>query len=816
MATMTVKIDRDILEMARESRELRALSPRGERLYSRLQERMLQRQLLWGEGLSVLEDPEVAGLPLVLRKARAFERTLLEMPIAIEEDDLIVGNVLHQGRIVRPMMPRYATDKELQQAQAEGKTITYALAHKTPYYADLMGKGLKGILAEIEEQIAVLGESSPGEEHAQALVLLQAMRIEAQATIRLAHRFADLAQAQAQKAPSPDRRAELLRIESVCRHVPEHPPRTFQEAIQAFWFIHLALFCTHVQLACGRLDQFLYPPLQAELDAGTITLAEAQELVDCLWIRFNDRAQIKRENFVQGDKQQGNDGGDTLASTSSRSPLRSGILTDDRPRPWAAGHRKRIMLASDLADAVNHWGQNILLSGIRPDGEDGTNPLTYLCLNAHEKFSFTSPVVTVRLHKGSPAELVHRVAEVLKNDGSGMPYIDNDDVIIPAYVKLGVPIEDARDYANSNCWETLIQGKSDQEMIRGVNFLLLLELALHRGYSQMHGQMGPDTGDPRQFTTFADLMAAWKTQLDHLVKEGIAFIGTHIAQGTLDHSGHGKYNDYPLLSSLTRDCIAKGKDVTRGGARYTIWHVMGEVLANTIDALAAIKRLVFEQHTLTMDELLTALDNDWQGYEQLRLTCANLGAKFANDDPYADEIGRELMDHFVETVRIYAEPWRPLVLFPCSVGTFSWIASIGKEVAASADGRHAGEPVAANLSPAPGADTSGPIAALNSSFKMRVEELAAGAPMDLRLSKGALRGEAGTQRLAALLKGFIASGGNMLVLTVSDVEELKRAMVEPDRYRGLRIRMGGWSAYFVMLSREQQLLHIRRVEHGLA
>jgi formate C-acetyltransferase len=633
------------------------------------------------------------------------------------------------------------------------------------------------------------------------------MRVECKATIALAHRYADLAEDLAASAGTSERRAELLGIANVCRHVPEHPPSTFHEAVQAFWLVHYALFSTQTLISCGRPDQFLYPAFKKDLVAGSITPEQAQELIDCLWLRFNDRAQMQRENFFPGNGKNGNGNDSTFSS---------GVVAMAELREWPAGHRKRFMVPTDLADAINHWGQNLLLSGIRPDGTDGTNELTYLCLNAQEKFALTSPVVTARLHKDSPSELVHRTAEVLKS-GGGMPYINNDDAIAQDYANLGVPLEDARDYANSNCWETMIQGRSDQELIRGVNFLLLLELALNRGYSHVHGErMGPDTGDPREFTSFHGLMEAWKTQMDHLVKQGIDYIGEGVVEGTLDHSSHGKYCYNPFLSSLTLDCIEKEMDVTRCGARYTIWHVMGEAPANATDSMAAIKKMVFEDRAVTMDQLLSALEADWQGHENLRRMLVSRAPKFANDDVYADDIGREMMDYFVERSRLHAKRWHPTVIFPCSVGTFSWITSIGREVAATPDGRRSGDPVAANLSPVPGSDTSGPTAAINSCVKMRSGDLAAGAPTDLRLAKSSLGGEAGTQRMAGLIKGFIDLGGNMLTLTVTDVEELKRAMEEPEKYRHLRVRMGGWSAYFVMLSREQQLLHIRRVEHGLA
>ncbi|MBN2188656.1 MAG: hypothetical protein JW699_04320, partial [Chitinispirillaceae bacterium] len=482
---------------------------------------------------------------------------------------------------------------------------------------------------------------------------------------------------------------------------------------------------------------------------------------------------------------------------------------------WQAGHRTRFSFLEDAADAVNHFGLNLLLSGIRPDGEDGTNELTYLCLNSLEKFSLTSPVVTVRLHKDSPAELVRRSAEVIKN-GGGMPFIDNDEAIIPAYTDLGVPIEDARDYANSNCWETMIQGKSDQELVRGINFLLYLELALNRGYSIVHREkMGPDTGDPKAFSSFEDLMEAWRRQLDHQIEAAVEFIGKGVREDTLEHSNHGRYCYNPLLSALVLDCIENEKDVIHSGARYVIWHLMAEAVADTANALAVIKRLVFDLKETDIDTLLAALKADWKGYENLRRKLVARVPKFANDEEFTDAIARDLMDAYIDSSRRHAKRY-PEVIFPCSVGTYSWYAMIGKEVSATPDGRFKGDPVAANFSPVPGTDLSGPTAAINSYLKMRVGELAGGAPIDLKFSKSTLKGEDGTRRLAGLIQAFIEQGGNMLTLTVTDVEELKSAMAQPDKYRHLRVRMGGWSAYFVMLGKEQQRVHIERVEHGLA
>jgi formate C-acetyltransferase len=243
--------------------------------------------------------------------------------------------------------------------------------------------------------------------------------------------------------------------------------------------------------------------------------------------------------------------------------------------------------------------------------------------------------------------------------------------------------------------------------------------------------------------------------------------------------------------------------------------MMGEGVANCTDALAAVKKFVFDRQTLSMGSLLEALEHNWEGCEPLRQSLITQAPKFANDDPEADAICRELMDHFVACTRRHAARY-PGILFPPSVGTFLWYQSIGKEVGATPDGRFAGDPVTSNFSPSFGMDRNGPTAALHSYCQMRLDDLAAGAPIDLRLAGSHLRGETGTGRLAAYIRAFIELGGNMLTVTVTDAAVLRAAMADPMKYRGLRVRMGGWSAYFIALSPEQQRVHLSKVEHGLA
>lgn len=449
----------------------------------------------------------------------------------------------------------------------------------------------------------------------------------------------------------------------------------------------------------------------------------------------------------------------------------------------------------------------------------------------------TDPTLTVRLHRGSPELLRMRVAEVLKT-GGGMPYINNDDILVPAYEKLGVSREDACDYANSNCWETLLQGRCNQEMIRGVNFLSLLELVLFRGKSLVYAAdqqkssadnpsdpqtlspwVGPsnpvvdgiDTGPVELITDMNALMTAWTAQLDNMLAVSMKLVANELRE----HGSHGPLSSNALLSALTRDCVEKLTDICHRGARYDLWHILAEAVANAADAVGAIEKFVFEEHLLTLPELAEILRNNWEGAELLRQRFLNEAPKFGNGNSRVDVIAEEMIDRFLERVSWYASLYPEIVFCPC-VATFSWIVNIGRRIGASADGRFSREAIAANLSPAPSRDISGPTAALHSYFCLNTSTMAAGAPIDLRVSLNGLEGEEGTRRIEAMIRTFLESGGNMMTLTITSVEELRRAMACPQQYRSLRVRMGGWSAYYTLLSRESQKIHLKRVEHGLA
>ena len=780
---------------------LREMSPGIRTGYERLMRRRTERQRPFGGNLCVLDDT-TARESTGFRRSLAFETILRTMPAAIEDGDLIVGSCVQDGTVMRCILPRFLKDEEV------GKE-TVRLSHKCPGYEKLVRKGLLELIREVKAEWEACRD--PGWQD-----LAGCMIREAEAVIALASRYAELAEKTAGRETDPERAAQLGEIAAVCRRVPAYPAETFHEALQSIWFVNHAFRETEQPLSLGNLDRILAPYYERDILAGRLTPEKAQALVDSFCLRINDRVQTEPANYVVDPKEM------PELSRQERPCYETGFVDEAE---------------NDQADAINHWGQNVLLSGRLPDGQDGTSAVTYFFLNAEEKLGFTSPVLTVRLHGESPETLVKRAAEVIRG-GGGMPYINNDDALIPAYEALGVPREDACGYANSNCWETLIQGRSSQEMIHGFNFLYYLELVLNRGRSMLpagalkpagfdpgnfltwpshfcvdnNPREGIDTGELSSFTTFEKLMDAWKRQLDYMVSTGMEKVARFVREtGSM---GPGTF--MPLCSLLEDDCVKNHRDVTHMGARYNIWHLMAEAVSNAADALRAIEVLVYEKQAVSLEKMAECMRDGWQGKEAREvLAMIRRTEKFGNDRDEVDRIAAEMLESFVRTGRKYAALY-PEFIFPPCVGTFSWVISIGKRIAASADGRKSGEPIAANMSPAPGRDLAGPTAALNSYLKLDLSAMAAGAPIDLRLSSRGLEGEEGLKRLTGLIRAFIAAGGNMMTLTVTDIGELQDAMIHPENHRGLRVRMGGWSAYFTMLSKESQKMHLQRVEHRMA
>ncbi len=725
--------------------------------------------------------PEQMDAPLQVRKARALALKLAHMPVDLWRDQLLAGSMtLEEPRLhYERRFPDYATPAERQAAAAQGLSIRSVFGHIVPDYPRLLRLGLPGILAEARAQQPLAADD-------EQRAFLDAVEIALQAVTTYALRLADQCGVEALACydcggGDPLRADELRQMAANLRAIAAGPPQTFWQALQAIWLLHMIFHATMNGNAVGRLDQIAWPLLAADLAAGRLTLEQAAELVDCFCLKFNERAQT---------------------TADMRPDARS--AEQDRPASAVRHHASsQFGTARDQLDATNHWLQNIVVGGLTPDGADGTNPLTYLLLDSYRRHQMTNPLLTLRLHSGSPEPLLRFACQVLR-DGGGMPALFNDEQLVPAIERLGIPLEHARDYTNDGCWETIIPGRTDFRFQR-ISLALCLEWALNRGLSRITGAHdGLDLGDPAGWGAFEQVWQAFEAQVDHLVGR--------VASGVLASlNDRASIAPVPLLSALLDGPIAARRDLTAGGARFRTYGMLAESAAHTIDSLIAIDQVIFQSGLATMADLVAALDADYDGYEWLRAMLL-AAPTYGNDDPVADAMGRRVIDAFTAAVQRHASSHEREILFAPGVGTFSWYIGIGEGLGATPDGRLAREPVSSNFSPALGRDLHGLPGAILSYAAMHQHNLPAGGPLDLRLNRSLVPGDEGLDRMAGLLRAFVETGGNMMTLTVVDTAELRAAQREPDNYRSLRVRMGGWCAYFTMLSRQQQEHHIRRQE----
>jgi formate C-acetyltransferase len=412
------------------------------------------------------------------------------------------------------------------------------------------------------------------------------------------------------------------------------------------------------------------------------------------------------------------------------------------------------------------------------------------------------PLVSLRLHKDSPEAIVETAARWLAKGGA-QPTVINDDVVIPGMVKhLGIPVEDARDYSNDGCWETLPYGRTEFSYGH-FEVLLSLESTLNRGRSLLNGNpIGPDSGELARFKTFADLFAAFKEQVRQR-------IDVAIDNKLRYYDEVHKIAPDPFLSGLLEDCLKKGKDITQRGARYRLYAPLVTGFSHCVDSLAAIKKLVYEEKLVSLEKLVEALRGDWQGEERLRQYCLNKVPKYGTDNDYVDCLGVELLEFYCD----YFDQWNKKVdwiVFAPGVGTFENYPRLGYVCGASADGRRAQAPLSSNYSASFGMDKNGPTAVIKSATKFDLERLNDGCPIDLRMNFG---GD-GSLVLKDFIRSFIALGGNILTISKVSTETLIAAQKEPEKYASLRVRLGGLTAYFVQLCETQQNEFIRRTEHG--
>jgi pyruvate formate-lyase/glycerol dehydratase family glycyl radical enzyme len=467
-----------------------------------------------------------------------------------------------------------------------------------------------------------------------------------------------------------------------------------------------------------------------------------------------------------------------------------------------------MILLDDREHATFHGGYpngwNLVVGGMDRVGNDVTNELSYMVLKAHEDIRLYQPNLGVRIHQGSPAELIQRTCEVIAQ-GTGVPQVFSDEVIINSFVRYGVPLEDARNYTATGC----VEHSTETCWVRGnggwVNMGKAVEFTLNNGRDTLTGEMlGLQTGDPTKFLTYEEFEQGVKKQLAYLIEQ------MAIEDNILDLL-HADLVPELLISMLIHDCIEKGKSAAAGGARYNFTSPMSIGVATLGDSLAAVKKLVFEEKKISMEQLRSALSANFKEQEPLRQMLINRAPKFGNDDDYVDGIVSKMQRFFTEEVIKYRNPRGGG--FRAGFWTILANMTLGRFTGATPDGRKAYEPLSDSIGPNHGYDRRDTTAMLCSSGKIDQTDAGNGTVLNLRLSPAMVHGEGGVNRMGHLIRSYFDMGGSHLAMNVVSTETLREAQKHPDRYRDLLVKVAGYAAFFVELGEKAQNEIIARSEH---
>jgi len=726
---------------------------------------------------------ETEGESLIIRRAKVMAAVLREMPIAIYPDDLIVGETsvrqcctnlvpgtlkqMEQRR--RGMGHRDTTSidgigpedlKELaedldpywEQLGRAGQVATWHYGHNIHDMLKVVKKGFLGIKQETEDRLARINLADP--EEVKKAPFLEGVILVMEAAAAYGSRYASLARKMADDEPDPTRKSELLRLAEICDRVPAEPARTFYEALQSYHFAWLMLILENIgnqSFALGMMDRYLYPYYREDIEKGRITDDEVQELLDCYILKLNY-----------------------------------------------------------LGNKVQSTHASLGVGGIDADGCDATNPLTYMFIESIIHTRLANPWFAVHIHSRSPEDLLIKASK-LCSLGSGASQFINSEVGIAQMLARGgtgarpVTLEDARSASNVGCLELVIPGRDSGYLVTaGTNLALALELALNDGVSRLTGnKAGPETGDPREFTTFDEIRDAFVAQLLWMRKN--AQIDGNLFEQRIIELCPTIYQ-----SALIDDCIEAGVCREEGGARYNNQQTHSTGAADAGDSLAAIKRLVFDEKRITMAQLCDALDADFAGYEDILKMCRGV-PKFGNDNDCADEL-------VAWVTHVWASEFakiRNLRGGFSSPGGSSMAGYIGygKEVGALPSGRKAKEPLAPAACPSTGKDRKGATAVLKSMGKLDNIEVLSGLSLTTRIDPAVFQDEDGYRNMASLLRTFVDQQIFHIQFNVVSSDTLKAAQEASEKYEDLMVKVAGYNAYFTQLGKELQDAIIARTEH---
>ena len=754
---------------------------------------------------------ETENEDIEIRRARLFQKVLEGVPIAIYDFDIIVGretehligapvfvdetgdvipglwdegdglsrSMLFEGKaakadrdIIRECSRYFAGKtapdhvKEAWRAVAGtwAEDITDAKgADPTPdsgYYPGvtckamwekILSKGMRGLIEEAEAGIRRFEEMK--ETDINKLYFWQSAKIVCEEMIHYAHRYGELARQKAEKESTTERRNELLEIADICYHVPENPAGTFHEALQCMNFIMVGRGLEAMYpLLVGRIDQYLRPYFEKDIREGRLTVERAGELLGSALTLWGMKVVVPV--------------GETQQETHQ------------------------------FSYSIN----SINIGGVKREGQDASSSLSYLVLHMIGLIKLSSPTVLLNWHAETPKWLLLKALETNVKTKGGIPLFENSDHVVASFLNDGTPIEIARDWYGQGCVTPILPDKVDHNGSEGkgaVNVALILDLTLHRGVSQITGKrVGIDTGDPREFKTFGDLYEAFKKQYKYIVNRVLWL-------GTLAQSVEPKYLRFPFNSCIAGPVsMEKGQDLLITDANHS-YGISDRAIVDTADSLTAIKKLVYNDKKLTMDELMNALDGNFSGErsEEIRQMCL-AAPKFGNDIDEADLMVREVGKFSGSVIMAYKNPYD----VPCKISRegLSWHYFGGLGVGALANGRKSKEPLNdGSISPMRGMDKLGPTGVIRSALKAGFKESYASC-LNQKFSGTIMQSPESREKLADLTETFFKNGGQHIQFNMVDTEELLDAKAHPEKHRDLVVRVGGFSAYFVMLSPEIQ------------
>jgi pyruvate formate-lyase/glycerol dehydratase family glycyl radical enzyme len=665
-----------------------------------------------------------------------------------------------QGRSIRDRIFT-EMDKEWKDAYQAG-IFTEFMEQRAPGHTVLDNKiyhkGFRDFQKEIRKEIKSLDFQADSE----ALVKreqLKAMDIAAEALIQFARRYAEKAADLARVEKDDQRREELQRISEICKWVPANAPRTFWEALQYYWFVHLGVITelnTWDSFNPGRLDQHLYPFYKREVEAGTLTSESAKELLQAFWVKFNNQP----------------------------APPKVGVT----------------------AQESNTYTDFCLINvgGLKEDGSDAANELSYIILDVIEEMRLLQPSSMVQISKKSPDSLLKRALQIIKT-GYGQPSLFNTDAIVQELVRQGKSISDARNGGASGCVEAGAFGKEAYILTGYFNLEKILELTLFNGKNPSTGkQLGPKTGDPEKFSNFDEFFFAFQKQLKY-------FIDIKIKGNRIIERLYARYLPAPFMSLLIDDCIARGKDYNDGGARYNSSYIQGVGLGSITDSMTSIKYHIYDKKSVSFSDLLPALRKNFKGYEKLHHTLRNNTPKYGNDDDYPDGVMRRIFEAYFDAVdgRLNTKGGHFRVnLLPTTCHVY-----FGSVIGAMPDGREAYQPLSEGISPVQGADRNGPTAVLKSASK--IDHLRTGGTLlNQKFTPQLLASENGLNKLMHLIRAYFKMDGHHIQFNVVTAQTLRNAQKHPEKYQDLIVRVAGYSDYFVDLGIDLQNEIIKRTEQS--